>query len=134
MTTKVQPKAKNKDYISNKELYCEIVMSKAMGKLTRPAERMLVLLGRNVIKKFYYNNPDDRHDCLQNGYIQMFSNWYSFDEMKGNNAFSYYTEIFKRGAASQWNKMYKLKGDDDGSVRFVSLDGTDDDGNRFDRF
>jgi hypothetical protein len=109
-------------------------MSKAMGKLTRPAERMLVLLGRNVIKKFYYNNPDDRHDCLQNGYIQMFSNWYSFDEMKGNNAFSYYTEIFKRGAASQWNKMYKLKGDDDGSVRFVSLDGTDDDGNRFDRF
>lgn len=131
---KVQPKAKNKDYISNKELYCEIVMSKAMGKLTRPAERMLILLGRNVIKKFYYNNSDDKHDCMQNGYIQMFTNWYSFDEIKGDNCFAYYTEIFKRGAAAGWNKMYKLKGDEEGSVKFISLDGTDDDGNRFDRF
>ena len=127
-------KAKNKDYISNKELYCEIVMSKAMGKLSKRAEKMLVLLGKNVIKKFYYTNPDDKHDCMQNGYINMFTNWYSFDENKSDNAFSYYTEIFKRGAAAGWNNLYKLRGDDEGSVKFISLDGTDDDGNRFERF
>jgi hypothetical protein len=127
-------KAKNKDYISNKELYCEIIMSKAMGKLTRPAERMLVLLGKNIIKKFYYSNPDDKHDCLQNGYIQIFSNWYSFDEMKGNNAFSYYTEIFKRGAAASFNQLHKLKGDEEGLIKVISLDGTDENGDRYDRF
>jgi hypothetical protein len=131
---KVQPKAKNKDYISNKELYCEIIMSKAMGKLTRPAERMLVLLGKNIIKKFYYSNPDDKHDCLQNGYIQIFSNWYSFDENKSDNAFSYYTEIFKRGIAAGFNRIHKLKGDDEGNISFISMDATDENGDRFDRF
>lgn len=131
---KVQPKAKNKDYISNKELYCEIIMSKAMGKLTRPAERMLVLLGKNIIKKFYYSNPDDKHDCLQNGYIQIFSNWYSFDEMKGDNCFAYYTEIFKRGIAAGFNRIHKLKGDEDGTISFISMDATDENGDRFDRF
>ena len=131
---KVQPKAKNKDYISNKELYCEIIMSKAMGKLTRPAERMLILLGKNIIKKFYYSNPDDKHDCLQNGYIQIFSNWASFDENKSDNAFSYYTEIFKRGIAAGFNRIHKLKGDEDGTISFISMDATDENGDRFDRF
>ena len=31
-------------YISNKELYVEVIVSKARGKLTRDAEKMLLLL------------------------------------------------------------------------------------------
>lgn len=134
MTTKVQPKVKPKAYLSNKDLYCELIVSKAQGRLTRPAEKMIILLGKNIIKKFYYSNPDDRFDCLQNGYIQMFQNWYQFDENKSDNCFSYYTEIFKRGIAAGFNKIHKLKGDNEGSIKLISMDGTDENGDRYDRF
>jgi hypothetical protein len=124
---KVRPKV----YLSNKDLYCELVYSRAKGKLTKPAESMLILLGKNIIKKFYYQNPDDKHDCIQNGYIQLFSNWYSFDENKGNNAFAWATEVFKRGAAAGWNKLHRTKGE---QVEFISLTGYDENGNSYDRF
>ena len=132
MTTKVQRKVRPKAYLSNKDLYCELIVSKSQGKLTRAAEKMLILLGKNIIKKFYYSNPDDKFDCLQNGYIQMFSNWYSFDETRGSNAFAYFTEVFKRGAAAGWKSLKRTKGDDDAIV--ISLTGYTSDGEQYERF
>ena len=124
-------KEKSKVYLSNKDLYCELMYSKAAGRLSRPAEKMLILLGKNIIKKFYYQNPDDRHDCLQNGYIQLFSNWYSFDENKSDNAFAWATEVFKRGAAAGWNKLHKTKGAD---VEIISMTAFNDNGDSYERF
>ena len=124
-------KAKKK-YLSNKDLYCELIVSKAKGKLTKEAERMLILLAKNVIKKMYYNDHNDRLDCLQTAYLDVFSNWYSFDEMKGDNAFSYFTEIIKRGMAKGWNARYRLKGDHNAVV--ISLTGYTSDGQQFERF
>jgi len=122
-----------KQYLSNKDLYCELIVSKAKGKLTRPAEKMLILLAKNVVKKMYYNDPDDRLDCLQSAYLDVFSNWSSFDENKSDNAFAYFTEIIKRGLAKGWNSRYKLKGDKEGLIKLVSLQGMKD-GEQFDRF
>ena len=129
---KVQPKVVKKKYLSNKDLYCELIVSKAKGKLTRQAETMLILLAKNVIKKMYYNDPDDRLDCLQSAYLDVFANWYSFDENKGDNAFAYFTEIIKRGLAKGWNSRYKLKGDADAVV--ISLTGYTSDGEQYERF
>lgn len=121
-----------KYYLSGKELYCELIVSKAKGKLTKEAERMLILLTNNVIKKMSYKDVDDRLDCLQTAYLQVFSNWYSFDENVSQNAFAYFTEIIKRGMAQGWNKVHKKKGDD--SVVVISLTAYDDDGHTYDRF
>ena len=129
---KVQPKVAKKKYLSNKDLYCELIVSKAKGKLTRQAETMLILLAKNVIKKMYYKDSDDKLDCLQTAYLSVFQNWYQFDELKGDNAFSYFTEIIKRGLAQGWNKMYKLKGDPEAVV--ISLTGYTSDGEQFERF
>ena len=115
-------KERPKVYLSNKDLYKEIIISKAQGKLTRGAENMLMLLGKNVIKKFYYKDIDDKHDCLQNGYIQIFSNWYNFDEEKGTNCFAYFTEIFKRGIAAGWKQVNK------GRNECISMNGIFEDG------
>ena len=117
---------KKKIYLNNKQLYKEIVISKAMGKLTKDAQNMLILLAKNVIKKFYYYNPDDKFDCYQQGLLMMFRHWYSFDEIKSQNAFAYYTEVFKRGVAAGYNQLYKKV---DGEYMFhQSLDFTDDKG------
>jgi DNA-directed RNA polymerase specialized sigma24 family protein len=122
---------KKKKYLSNKELYKEIVYSKAAGRLTPQAAQMLMLLGKNVIKKLYYRNPDDKEDCLQEAMYSCFKFWYNFDELKGDNAFAYYTEVIKRGLAKSWNSIHKTKGAD---VDIISLTAYDNDGHTYDRF
>lgn len=123
---------KAKMYLSNKDLYCELIVSKARGRLTKQAEKMLILLAKNVIKKMSYKDPDDRLDCLQSAYLDIFQNWYSFDELKGDNAFAYFTEIIKRGLAKGWNARYKLKGDENAVV--ISLTGYSHTGEEYERF
>ena len=44
-------------YLNNKELYIEIIVSKAQGRLTRNAEKMLELLAKKTIKKCNYTKP-----------------------------------------------------------------------------
>jgi len=123
-----------KKYITNKDLYIQLLISKEMGKLTPEAERMFVLLGKKIINTFYYKDGDDKFDCLQNGYEDLFKNWYNFDELKGTNAFAYLTEVFKRGAAKGFNKLHKLKGDKENEIQVISLTGYSSDGESFDRF
>jgi len=124
------PKA-HKHYLSNKDLYCELIVSKAKGSLTREAEKMLILLTKNVIKKMYYSDADDKLDCLQTAYLDVFSNWYSFDELKGDNAFAYFTDIIKRGLAKGWNRQHRKKGDENAVV--ISLTGYTSDGEQYER-
>jgi hypothetical protein len=123
-----------KKYINNIDLYCEIVVSKEMGKLTKEAQSMLYVLGKNIIRKFRYKDDDDRLDCLQTGLLDMYANWYNFDENKSSNAFSYFTEVFKRGTARGWNQLHKRKGDDLGLIKTISLEGFSSDGERFERY
>lgn len=96
--------------ISNKELYYEIIVSKAQGFLTKRAMDMLIELGARAIKKNQYFCEEDEFDCLQTAYYVIFNNWYNFDEDKGNNAFAYYTEIFKRGTTRGLNEIHNKKG------------------------
>lgn len=114
-------------YLSNKDLYYEIVVSKAQGRLTRRAQKMLELLAKRTIKKMRYWNNDDRLDCFQSGLLDMFDNWYNFNEQKSTNAFAYFTEIFKRGMAKGFNEIYKKKGSsDENPVRMMSIDSSNE--------
>ena len=113
-------------YLSNKELYVEIIISKAQGKLTRKAEKMFELLGNKTIQKMSYRSNDDKMDCYQSGLLDMYQNWYNFNENKSVNAFAYFTEIFKRGLAKGFNELYKKKGDNDNLIKLVSIEGSND--------
>lgn len=96
-----------KIYLKNKDLYKEIIVSKELGRLTPTAQKMLFTLGKKMITKFSYTNPQDREDCLSEGLYQMYKNWPSFDENKTDNAFAYFSEIFKRGVAQGYKGLYK---------------------------
>jgi DNA-directed RNA polymerase specialized sigma24 family protein len=121
---------KKKKYLSGKDLNYQMIVSKEQGRLTKEAQAMIILLAKNVIKKFYYVNPDDKLDCLQSAYLDIFANWSSFNPEKGE-AFSWITEVVKRGMAKGWNKVHKTKGCD---VDIISLSAYDSDGNSYDRF
>jgi hypothetical protein len=113
-------------YLNNKDLYCEIIVSKAQGKLTRTAEKMLELLANKTIKKMRYWSNDDKLDCYQSGILDMYQNWYNFNEEKSVNAFAYFTEIFKRGLAKGFNEIYKKKGDNENQIKVISIQGSND--------
>lgn len=109
-------------YVNNKDLYYEIIVSKATGRLTRKAQNMLIKIADGVITKFRYNNPDDKHDCYGYGIEMMLTNFLGFNEEVTRNPFAYFTEICKRGITFQFNKLTKMKGDSDGSIKTISLD------------
>jgi len=113
-------------YLSNKDLYVEIIISKAQGKLTNKSKLMLEILAKRTIKKMRYYNNDDRMDCYQSGLLDMFSNWYNFNEEKSHNAFAYFTEVFKRGLAKGFNELYKKKGDNEHQIRLISIESSND--------
>jgi hypothetical protein len=123
--------AKKKNYLNNKDLYDEIVKSKEGGKLTRDAEKMLVLLAERAIRKLSYVNEDDRQDCLQFALLDLLKYWQNFNP-KYKNAFAYFTEIAKRGYAKGWNKIHPTKYKNTMSIdRINSRGSTDQDGGMF---
>ena len=96
-----------KIYLDTKELYKEIIVSKAQGRLTPRAGEYFYLLVKNISKKFRYSDEEDRWDCESEAMIQLLKNWNSFNEEKSGNAFAYYTEICKRGFAHGFNQLHK---------------------------
>lgn len=94
--------------VNNKELYNEIIISKQKGELTPKAVQMLMLIADGVLNKLPYVRQDDKKDCASFAKLDLLKYWNSFNP-KYKNAFAYYTEIAKRGAAKGWNKIYPKK-------------------------
>jgi hypothetical protein len=117
----------SKKYLEEDDFYYEIVLSKGKGLLTKKAERMLILIGNNMIIKLKnrYKTEDDKLDCLQSGLLFMFLNWNSFNEKRFKVAMPYFSEIFKRGAADGYNKLLNKKSNQDG-ISTISLDSCND--------
>lgn len=95
----------SKHYLNNKQLHIELVISIAQGRLTKKAEHMLYLIGKNLHRKMKYMNPDDGQDTLQEGMYQIYKNWMKYDYDKFDNAMAYISELFKRSMARGWNVL-----------------------------
>jgi len=107
--------ARTKNYLNNKDLYAEIVKSKEQDKLTREAEKMLILLAERTIRRMKYVDDQDREDCLQFALLDLLKYWKNFNP-DYPNAFAYFTEIAKRGYAKGWNKIHPTKYKDTMSI------------------
>jgi hypothetical protein len=99
---------KSKNYLNNRDLYDQMVLSKDQDKLTREAEKMLILLAERAINRMTYVSEDDRNDCLQFALLDLLKYWRNFNPIYPNE-FAYFTEIAKRGYAKGWNKIHPKK-------------------------
>ena len=99
---------RKKNYLNNKDLYNQIVQSLEDDKLTKDAEKMLILISERAIRKLVYLNEDDKNDCQQFAVLDLLKYWRNFNP-KYTNAFAYFTEIAKRGYAKGWNKIHPTK-------------------------
>jgi len=115
-------------YLNDSDLYYEIVISKGQGYLTKKAETYFSLIANNLIRKMAkrYKDEDERLDCLQNGLLVMFENWYNFNEKKYKTALPYFTEISKRGMTYQFNELRGKKSHQKNYMTFISLDTSND--------
>lgn len=115
-------------YLEDRDLYYELVISKGKGKLTKKAEQMLILIAKNTIRKKdrNYNTVDDKNDCIQQGLLHMFMNWKNFNHRKYDNAFPYFTEIFKRGISDGMNILSNKKSYNDDVIKMISIDRSND--------
>lgn len=120
--------ARVKQYLNNKDLYDQIVLSLEQNKLTPVAEKMLILLAERAINKLSYVNNDDRQDCLQFALLDLLKYWRGFNP-KYTNAFAYFTEIAKRGYAKGWNKIHPVKYK--GTMSIDRINSHDNDGGMF---
>jgi hypothetical protein len=98
-------KPNTRERVENKELYYEIVVSLAMGRLTRRAVALLELIGSKLITKFSYNNTDDKRDCHHTAMYTIYKMWQSFNP-DYSNAFAYFSEVYKRGLAAGYKQLY----------------------------
>lgn len=112
------------NYLEDKDLYYEMILSKGKGKLTKNAQDMLILIAKNTVrrKERNYNNVDDKNDCIQQGLLHMFQNWKNFNYKKYDYALPYFTEIFKRGIADGMNILNNKKSYNDDVIKMISID------------
>ena len=121
---------RKKNYLNNKDLYNQIVQSLEDDKLTRDAEKMLILLAERAIRKLVYVSSDDRNDCLQFAILDLLKYWRNFNP-KYTNAFAYFTEIAKRGYAKGWNKIHTTKYKNTMSMDRINTSNSDGDSGMF---
>src|SRR5574343_121420 len=112
--------------IDRREFLAEIIISKGLGKLTHRAEHLMILLAKKAITKMTYYDTELAKDCIQTAYVNMFANWQSFNPQKTNNAFAYFTEVFKRGAAQGLNDWTVRRGDTDKSTKVYYMNSIND--------
>jgi hypothetical protein len=116
------------EYINKKEFYIEMILSKAKGTLSEKAKSMIYLISENAIEKlrWRFKSNDDLLDSKQTAICVMLDKWHNFDPDKYDDPFSYFTEIFKRGAAFGINEIYKKKGDPQNLIKTISINGANE--------
>lgn len=94
-------------YVDEKDLRSEMLVSLAMGQLTRKMTEMIVLIAKRTQLKFRYKSSDDKHDCYIYALENTLRNWHNYDADRYDGVLAYLTEICKRGYAFHWNSIYK---------------------------
>lgn len=112
------------NYLNDRELYYEMILSLGKGKLTNKSEELLILIANNTIRKKErsYKSTDDKLDCMQNGLLHLFQNWKNFNPKKFDTALPYFTEIYKRGIADGINIVNNKKSYNDDKITMISID------------
>ena len=93
------------NYINNKDLFKEIMISKEQGQLTPTAVKMLQLLVKKSITVLRYKDIEDKEDCMAGGMEDLLRYWDRFNPEKSTNAFAYFTQICKRGITKSFKKI-----------------------------
>lgn len=101
--------SRKRNYLNNKDLLTEILISKEKNNLTHKAVEYITLMVDKIGLEFHYRFGEDYDDCRSEALINVLKYWKNFNVNKSENAFSYYTQQIKTGYAIGYNKIYKKR-------------------------
>lgn len=117
---------KQKHYLNNNDLLQQIILCKAQGSISSDLTNMIQQIANGISRKLYYDNLEDKNDCIQEGITHMILNYHKFNENKYDNPLAYLSEICKRGMVKSWNeihhrKQYRVLGSKTKQTEFIQL-------------
>lgn len=107
------------NYVPNKDLLNEILISKEKGVLTPTAVKMLMKMANESSKMLKFKYPQDKDDVIAFAIMDCVAYWKGFKPELSTNAFAYFTQIIKHGFAKGFKKLHPVK---DSNMVSVSKD------------
>lgn len=100
MTTKKKKKAvikapKKKNYLNNKDLLAQVLLSKEQEQMTDTLARMLQMLTKRYASRSNFANYTYNDDMQAYAMMMLVRTWNSFNPAKSNNPFAFFTQCIK---------------------------------------
>lgn len=102
-----KPKKKPVNYLNNKDLLTEVVLSKEQGKMTDKLAKMLMLLTARYGTKGNVASYTYNEDMQSYALMMLCRTWKSFNVEKSNNPFAFFTQCVKNSFIQYLNAEKK---------------------------
>jgi DNA-directed RNA polymerase specialized sigma24 family protein len=86
---------KKKNYLNNKDLLAEVILSKEKGKMSDKLAHMLTVLCARYGRKGNFANYTYNEDMQAYAMMMLVRTWNSFKPEKSNNPFAFFTQCIK---------------------------------------
>ena len=94
MTVKrVRRKTKEEGYLSNKEMYAEVIKCQENDEISDKLGKMFMILARRYATKPNFAGYSYKDEMISHGVVACVASLHKFNAEKGNNPFAYYTSI-----------------------------------------
>lgn len=87
--------ARKKNYLNNKDLMAQFLLSKEQNRMTEEFAKMIMTLARRYASKPNFSGYSYIEDMEAFAILQVCRAWHQFNPEKSNNPFAYYTQFVK---------------------------------------
>lgn len=102
MATEIKKRKTN--YLNNKDLLAQVVLSKQQGRMTDRLAHMLQTLAARYGKKGNFANYTYNEDMQAYAMLMLVKTWNSFDPEKSSNPFAFFTQCIKNSFIQYLNQ------------------------------
>ncbi len=95
------------EYVNNKALLAEVIISKQNGKMSNQLAQMIMLLAQRISRKSKYARYTYREDMIAFATLNLVKSWNSFNPEKSDSPFSYYTSCVENSFLQFLNQERK---------------------------
>lgn len=99
-----EPKKRKSNYLNNKDLLTQVVLSKEQGRMTDRLAHMLQTLAARYGKKGNFANYTYNEDMQAYAMLMLVRTWSSFDPEKSSNPFAFFTQCIKNSFIQYLNQ------------------------------
>lgn len=106
---KKQPKPRKRNYLNNKDLLAEVILSKQNDQMTDKLAKMLTLLCDRYSRKGNFVNYSYLEDMRSYAMLMLVKTWSSFNPEKSDNPFAYFSQCIKNSFIQYLNQEKKQR-------------------------